>query len=266
MRLPRRFAPRNDRKGNKMNDKKWKTSISGIVDGEVHIHGYKITDLIDQVSFTDAIWLELKGELPNEKEKAMLDSILISTIDNGMGPPSVTNARNSASAGNPMQASVAAGVLGIGEYHGGAIEECARLLQMGMSAEALIEKVIGSGDRIPGFGHKVYKDEDPRATQIFEKAKSLGFFGEHCELAQDVEKVLEEKKGKKIVINVDGAIAAVVSDMGFDYRLGKGFFIIGRVVGLIAHIFEEIVREKPFRRISDEEIEYDGTPARKITK
>lgn len=245
-------------------DRKWKTAIAGIIDGEGQIHGYKVTELIDKVNFTDAIWLELKGELPTENQRAMLDAILISTIDNGLGPPSVTNARNSASAGNPMQASVAAGVLGIGEFHGGAIEDCARLLQMGMSAEKLVEKVLSSGDRIPGFGHKVYKDEDPRATQLFAKAKSLNFFGEHCELIQAVEATLEKTKGKKIVINVDGAIAAVVSDMGFDYRLGKGFFIIGRVVGLIAHIFEEYVREKPFRRISDEEIEYDGVLPRKL--
>ena len=246
-------------------DKKWKTSISGIVGGEVHIHGYKVTELIDKVGFTDAIWLELRGELPTEKERAMLDGILISTIDNGMGPPSVTNARNSASSGNPMQAAVAAGVLGIGDAHGGAIEECAHLLQMGLTAEKLVEKVLGSGDRIPGYGHKVYTT-DPRAKQIFAKAKELGFYGEHCELAISVEKVLEEKKGKKIPLNVDGAIAAVVSDMGFDYRLGKGFFIIGRVVGLVAHIFEELVREKPFRRISDEEIEYDGVQPRPVKK
>ncbi|MBI2599649.1 citryl-CoA lyase [Candidatus Daviesbacteria bacterium] len=245
-------------------DKKWKTSISGILDGEVHIHGYKITDLIDKVGFTDAIWLELKGELPTDKQRAMLDAILISTIDNGMGPPSVTNARNSASAGNPMQAAVAAGLLGVGEFHGGAIEECARLLQMGLSADKLVEKVISSGERIPGFGHKVYKDEDPRATQIFNKAKELGFFGEYSELAKAVEAKLEVLKGKRIVINVDGAIAAVVSDMGFDYRLGKGFFIIGRVVGLVAHIFEEWTREKPFRRIPGEEIEYDGVSPRKL--
>lgn len=244
-------------------DKKWKTSISGIIDEEVHIHGYKITDLIKNINFTDAIWLELKGELPTEKQRAMLDAILISTIDNGLGPPSITNARNSASAGNPMQAAVAAGILGIGEYHGGAIEECARLLQMGFSAQKLVEKITSSGGRLPGYGHKVYTT-DPRAKQIFEKAKKLGFFGEYSQLVVEVEKVLEEKKGKKIPINVDGAIAAVVSDMGFDCRLGKGFFIIGRVVGLIAHIFEEWVREKPFRRVSTEEIEYDGIPARKL--
>ncbi len=247
-------------------DKKWKTSIAGIINGEGHIHGYKVTDLIEKKSFTEAIWLELKGELPTEKEQAMLDSILISTIDNGLGPPSITNARNSASAGNPMQAAVAAGVLGIGDAHGGAIEECARLLQMGLAADKLVDKVISSGDRIPGFGHKVYKTEDPRATQIFNKAKELGFYGEHCELVKEVEAKLEQLKGKRIVINVDGAIAAVISDMGFDYRLGKGFFIIGRVVGLVAHVFEEMVREKPFRRIPDEEIEYDGIAPRKLDK
>src|SRR5476651_1065441 len=131
-------------------DKKWKTSIAGIINGEGQIHGYKVTDLIDKVNFTDAIWLELKGELPTEKERAMLDGILISTIDNGVGPPSITNARNSASAGNPMQASVAAGILGVGEFHGGAIEECARLLQMGLTGEKLVEKVLSSGDRIAG--------------------------------------------------------------------------------------------------------------------
>jgi len=248
-----------------MNDKKWKTSIAGIIDGEAHIHGYKVTDLIDGVTFTDAIWLELKGELPTEKERVMLDAILISTIDNGLGPPSITNARNSASSGNPMQAAVAAGVLGVGEAHGGAIEECARMLQMGLAADKLVEKVISSGERIPGFGHKVYTT-DPRATQIFAKAKELGFFGEHCELAVEVEKILEGKKGKKIPINVDGAIAAVVSDMGFDYRLGKGFFLIGRVVGLVAHVFDEWVREKPFRRVAEEEIEYDAIPPRPLKK
>lgn len=244
-------------------DKKWKTSIAGIIEGEAHIHGYKLTDLIDKANFTDAIWLELKGELPTKEQREMLDAILISTIDNGLGPPSTTNARNSLSAGNPMQAAVAAGVLGIGEYHGGAIEECARLLQMGLTPQKLVEKVLSSAGKMPGYGHKVYTT-DPRATQIFEKAKKLGFFGEYCEMAQAVETILADTKGKKIPINVDGAIAAVVSDMGFDYRLGKGFFIIGRVVGMIAHIFEEGLREKPFRRIPVEETEYDGPKPRQI--
>lgn len=246
-----------------MNDKKWKTSISGIQEGEVHIHGYKITDLIEKVSFTDAIWLELKGELPADQQRAMLNAILVSTIDNGMGPPSVTNARNSASAGNPMQAAVAAGVLGIGEFHGGAIEEAARIFQLGFSAEKTVEKVLSEGDKLPGFGHKVYT-VDPRAQQVLQKAQELDFYGEYCKLALAVEQELERVKGKKIPLNVDGAIAAVISDMGFDYRLGKGFFIIGRVVGLVAHVFEEYIREKPFRRVSEEEIEYDGISPRTL--
>lgn len=246
-------------------NKKWKTAISAIIDGEPHIRGYKLADLVDKLTFAEVVFLELKGELATDKERQMMDAILISTVDNGLGPPSVTNARNSASSINPMQASIAAGILGIGEAHGGAIEEAARLLQMGYSAQVLVEKVLGKGDRIPGYGHKVY-DVDPRATQLLDKARKLGFYGEYCTLAQEVAGELEKQKGKRIPLNVDGAIAAVVSDMGFDWRLGKGFFIIGRTVALVAHSFEEMVREKPFRRISDEDIEYDGPKPRKLPR
>ncbi|MBI4039569.1 citryl-CoA lyase [Candidatus Daviesbacteria bacterium] len=246
-------------------NKRWKTAISAIIDGQPHIRGYKLADLVDKLTLTEVIFLELKGELPTGSQRQMMDAILISTVDNGLGPPSVTNARNSASSVNPMQASVAAGILGIGEAHGGAIEEAAHLLQMGYAAPVLVEKILGKGDRIPGYGHKVY-DIDPRATQLLDKAQQLGFYGEYCTLAKEVGNELEKQKGKKIPLNVDGAIAAIVSDMGFDWRLGKGFFIIGRTVALVAHSFEETTREKPFRRISDEDIEYDGPNPRKLPR
>jgi len=50
-------------------------------------------------------------------------------------------------------------------------------------------------------------------------AKELGFYGKHCEFAVALENAIEKIKGKKLVLNVDGAIAAITSDMGFDYRL-----------------------------------------------
>jgi citryl-CoA lyase len=101
---------------------------------------------------------------------------------------------------------------------------------------------------------------------IFEIAKELGFFGDYCRFALEVEKAIEEIKGKKLVLNVDGAIAAIVSQMGFDWRLGKGFFIIGRIPGLVAHVYEELVMEKPFSKRLDEEkeVEYLGLPPRPL--
>ena len=52
--------------------------------------------------------------------------------------------------------------------------------------------------------------------------------------------------------------------MGFDWKLGKGFFIIGRIAGLVAHVYEEQTREKPVRRISEEDVDYDGPKPRKL--
>ncbi|MCP4633748.1 MAG: citryl-CoA lyase, partial [candidate division Zixibacteria bacterium] len=63
-----------------------------------------------------------------------------------------------------------------------------------------------------------------------------------------------------------GGIAAVISDMGFDWRLGKGFFIISRVPGLVAHIYEEITREKPMRKLGNSNWEYDGPPSREVER
>ena len=67
---------------------------------------------------------------------------------------------------------------------------------------------------------------------------------------------------KPLPLNVDGAMAAIISDMGFDARCAKGFFIIGRVPGLVAHIFEEMTGEHGLRRLSEDETIYEGVPER----
>ncbi|MDQ7082881.1 MAG: citrate/2-methylcitrate synthase, partial [Aquificota bacterium] len=108
-------------------------------------------------------------------------------------------------------------------------------------------------------------DFDPRTRRLLDLAKKYGFYGKHCEFAERVEEEIFKQKGKRIVLNVDGAIAAVTSDMGFDWRLGKGFFIIGRVPGLVAHVYEELVNERPFsKRLSEDEIEYTGVERREL--
>lgn len=63
---------------------------------------------------------------------------------------------------------------------------------------------------------------------------------------------------------MDGCIAAIISDMGFDWRLGKGFFIIPRTAGIVAHVHEEWVNEKPFRRLEEDEYEYLGGKGKKL--
>ncbi len=254
-----------------MANDKWYSSISSIKKGEIRLRGYDITQLMGNKSFAETIFLALKGELPTEAEAKMFDAILTSSVDHGVTPPSVLGARTVASGGNPLNAAVAGGVLVIGDTHGGAIEQCAKILQewaakdgaVGELAKQCVDEMIAKKIRLPGYGHRLH-DVDPRQVRLFELAGQLDFSGRHIELALAIQQAFADAKGKNLPINVDGAIAAVISDMGFDWRLGKGFFIMSRVPGLIAHIYEEITRERPMRKLGNSNWEYDGPEAREL--
>ncbi|TET67463.1 MAG: citryl-CoA lyase [Candidatus Zixiibacteriota bacterium] len=254
-----------------MATEKWPTAITDIEPGKIRLRGYDITELMEKLTFAQTIFLTLRGELPNDAEAKIMEAILVSSVDHGVTPPSVLAARTVASGGNPLNAAVAAGVLAIGDVHGGAIEQCARILQewaskdgeVGKLGAELVKEFLSKKKRLPGFGHRLHTT-DPRTVKLFEIADELNFAGRHMQLAREAEKQFEIQKGTKLPINVDGAIGAVISDMGFDWRLGKGFFILSRVAGLIAHIYEETTRFRPMRRLGDTNYEYDGPAPRKI--
>lgn len=228
----------------------WKTDIASSGEDAV-IRGESLEDVME-MSFVDAIWLVLQGEKPSEKESEIFNTILSSSIDHGVGNPSTVSARTVQSGGNDMNTGVAAGILALGDSHGGAIEDGMMMLQSDRAAEEIIEEYIEKGDKIPGIGHKVY-DEDPRAQKMLEKADELGISGKYTEKMLDVQEAFAEKK-VDLVLNVDGAIAGIMSDLGWEPELGKGIFIIARTPGLVAHVREEM-DEEPFRR---EEGEYTG--------
>ena len=114
---------------------------------------------------------------------------------------------------------------------------------------------------MPGFGHRLHKN-DPRTKRLYEMADDLKITNEHIKLSLALRE--EFAKGKALPINVDGAIAAIISDMGFDWRLGKAFFLIGRCAGLIAHVYEEMTTQKPMRRMCEQEVTYDGPEERDL--
>lgn len=249
-------------------EKKWRTSITLHKGEETFIRGYKLLDLVGNLSFSQAIYLILKGELPSEKESKMMDAMFVSVIDHGIAPPSVIAARAVASGGNTLNVGVAAGVATFGSAHGGALEDAMRFFQENIEKDvsSLVKSYLDAKKPIAGFGHKYYKEFDPRTKRLMDVAKSLGFYDKYCAFAEKIEQEIFNQKGKKLVLNVDGAIAAIASEMGFDWRLGKGFFIIGRVPGLVAHVYEELVMEKPFskRLNEEEETEYKGIAPRDL--
>jgi len=251
----------------------WKTAITNIGPGKIRVKGYDITDILEHLSYAEAVFLILKGELPSEAEAALMNAILVASIDHGASPPSVLGTRTVVSGGNSLNAAIAGGVLVIGDTHGGAIEQSAKIMQEfiatypGEAPNVVAGKLLAwlgeTRRRMPGFGHRLH-DVDPRTGKLFDIAARYGYSGRHIELCKAVESALEQKSGKRLPINVDGAIAAVISDMGCDWRLGKGFFIISRVPGLLAHAYEEMTREKPMRKLGPGPFEYDGPPDRDI--
>jgi len=258
-----------------MSDLHWKTSVTKIQPNKVSIRGYPVDKLMGKISFAQAIYLVLTGERPSLEVGKLVDAIFVSSIDHGASPPSVLSARTVASTGAELNAAIAAGVLGISRYHGGAIEEAMKLFldiarrmeeEKKSETEAalnFLEEMKEKGTRASGFGHRIHT-EDPRTKKLFDLAEELGLAGRYTQIALAVEKGLKNVLGKSLPINVDGAIAAVLCDLGIPPEIGNAFFIIARVPGFVAHIHEEITRMRPMRKIHPQDFEYDGPEEREL--
>src|SRR5436305_6168332 len=258
-------------------DKKevWNTAITRVEPNKVAVRGYDIADLMGRVSFGAAVYLILTVELPSAAVARLMDAILVSSIDHGATPPSALAARSVASTGATLSASVAAGIMSINRHHGGAIEDCARQLKAiadramreSISIEEAATRTLAhmreTGERMSGFGHRVHT-KDPRTARLFELAREAGIDGVHMKAARAVEKSFADAK-KALPINVDGAIGAILADLGIDPAAFNGIFMIARAPGLVAHVIEEQSREKPMRRIDPVNHGYDGPGPRSLT-
>ncbi|MFL5327412.1 MAG: citryl-CoA lyase [Gemmataceae bacterium] len=249
----------------------WTTAITKIEPNKVAVRGHDIAGLMGHSSFGAAVYLILSGKKPDEKVGRLMDAILVSSIDHGATPPSCLAARTVASTGATLSASVAAGIMAINKHHGGAIEDCARYLASLLSkakeskgnineiAVEEIARIKSEGDRISGFGHRIHT-KDPRTARMFELAAAAGLDGgptTHIGAARAVERAFAGI-GKPLPINVDGAIGAILADLGLDPKVFNGIFMIARTPGLVAHVTEEQTRERPMRRIDPVNHTYDG--------
>ena len=263
------------RRGNNRGMQPWRTAIVDKDETHIWIRGYDITQLMRQAGFVDMVFLLHRGRLPNAGERRLLDALLVASGDHGAGAPSCATARLAASGNRgSLSAAVAAGILAIGDEHGGAGEICMNLIadhapaerrasrSMDDAAVAAVENSRQAGSRLPGLGHRIHTT-DPRVAVLFDMAADAGIAGDGIAFMRSLESAAARLL-KPLPINIDGALAAVLYDMGFPPSAAKLIFIVGRVAGLTAEVAEEHAREKPMRvRIP---IEYDGEPPREITK
>jgi citrate synthase len=258
-----------------MSENTWNTAITEVKPNEIRLRGYRIDELMGRVDFGQVLYLLLRGDLPNEKVGKLMTAMLVSSVDHGPGAPSVHATRNAASTGAPLSGCVASGVLAINRYHGGAIEDCARAIQdvlelaaekscsLDEAADQVLARYKSRRIRVAGFGHRVHT-ADPRTARLFELAAEAGVAGQCVQACQAIEAGLERQIGKNLPINVDGAIGAVLLELGFEFEVMNGFFILARTAGLIAQAREEATRERRMRTIMPRAHRYDGPPPRSL--
>ncbi|MFC1477452.1 citryl-CoA lyase [candidate division KSB1 bacterium] len=258
-----------------MSQETWKTGITKIEPNKITVHGYSIDELMGKITFSQMIYLVLKGELPSENVGKLMDAIFVSSVDHGVTPPSTLAALTVASTGAELNAALATGILSINKFHGGAIESAMRIFndikaysdEKGVSIEDAVKEVITAMREekkvVFGFGHRIHK-QDPRTVKLFDLAKEYGVAGDFVKIATESVSVLKEVTGKDLPLNVDGAMAAILCDLDFAPQYGNLFFTLSRIAGLAAHIFEEKERFRPMRKIDPFNWEYDGAKPRTL--
>src|SRR5512136_3407142 len=105
-----------------------KTAITKIEPNKVVVRGYRIDELMGRISFGEMVYLVLKGDLPTPQIGKLMDAMMVSSVDHGATPPSALAARTVATGGAPLTTAIAGGIMTINKHHGGAIEECMRIL------------------------------------------------------------------------------------------------------------------------------------------
>ncbi len=245
---------------------KVETAITTINENTELVRGYKLTELATHKSFSDTIWLLLRGELPTALEAKMFAAILTMAIDHGPGTASGQVARIAASAKTSVQAAVAAGLLAMGERHIGALDSAAQFFldhQNAQDLAQLLAELKSQKIRVPGFGHAVLT-VDHRAKTLLEIARQTNFYGAHSEFAERIETELNKQVSKPLPLNIDGAMAALLLDMGFKPGALTAIFLIARVPGLVAQATEEMQGDAGLRRLTPEDIIYTGPSQREI--
>lgn len=185
----------------------------------------------------------LKGELPTDIEEEAFNKALILHADHELNASAFT-ARCAVSSLSDMYSGIVAAVGSLkGPLHGGANERVmAMLSEVGSldNVDNYLDKKIANKEKIMGFGHRVYKEGDPRAKYLREMSRKITEEtgqSELYEMSLAIEKRMKEEKG--LIPNVDFFSASVYHSMNIPHDLFTPIFAVSRTSGWIAHILEQ---------------------------
>lgn len=217
-------------------------SFGKIKDGEYQLREVPVSRLMQEQDLVSVLCLTWLGRLPTESEKVLLNACLIASIDHGQEPPSAHVTRRIASCGKPVADAVAAGLLALGPRHGNAATSAGQWVRDAVAAGRapvdVVEEALANKKRLSGIGHPEYII-DPRTTTIAELAKKRLPASPHLAFALEVSRLMTERKGSPLPLNVDGAMGALMCDLNWPIAFADAMFLVARTIGLVAHAWEE---------------------------
>lgn len=220
------------------------------------------SELMGRLTITELAYLLITRREATPAQVRLLDAVLVSLADHGLTPSALAARLAYTGAPESIQGAVAAGLLGAGSVLLGPAGDTAEFLanalrdgdsDLRQAATAAVEARRAAGLRVPGLGHPTHKEQDPRVPRLYRLAEELGLLGPHLRLLQAVAEVHEEASGKRLPINGAGAAGAALADVGVPPGSVRGFVLIGRTAGLVAHLAEEA--EQPIGRALWAEVE-----------
>jgi citryl-CoA lyase len=246
----------------------WFSSISEVEPEHVFVRGYDLEELIG-LPYAVNTFLVLKGRLPSPQEARVIDALLSGVVDYALEKSGTVAARAVVSCNPSMTAGLATAILGAGDYSLSPetaaqfiADTYAAFLEAGVSREDYARQVVADASerrfRIPGFGHPVFRNIDPRSERLKSIAVDAGLWGPEAQLYEAIHaEFIKNPKVAHFPINDVGVLAAISTAMGFTPAEATALVVIGTLPGVAAHIAEELNSGVRIRQIQHNLVNYD---------
>jgi citrate synthase len=214
-------------------------------------------DLIGRVSFGELAYRLVTLQTPTAEQTRVFEAVLVALADHGFTPTAIAARLTYLSAPDAIQGALAAGLLGGGSRFLGVSEDTGRFLHDALTAAgdlptddagwdtlaaAAVQARKDAGGFVPGLGHHIHKDGDPRTAVLIGIARDEGQYGPHLALFEAIGRVAPSVLGKNLPLNGAGTCGAALADLGIPLEVLRGVVLLARCAGLLGHIAEEIRR------------------------
>ena len=239
-------------------DREYPTGLGTSTEDTISLLGEDLAaDLMGKVGFGElAFWMSTQ-QRPTPSQVRLFEAVLVSLADHGFTPTAIAARLTFYSAPDSVQGAIAAGLLGGGSRFLGVTEDTGRFLHQAVEsvsggtdgwsddqwdkyATDLVRSTRAEKRFVPGLGHPVHKHGDPRVPVMFSIAEEEGLLGPHLRLFQAIGRVHESILGRRLPLNGAGVAGAALADLGLPIQLLRGYALLARTAGLVAHLAEEL--------------------------